>query len=97
MIDDKVARTILSQISKGVLMSIGARDFVFSPDSLTMRVSNSTRRLVHIVLNSQDYYEVYCKRMKKDFTWEVEFAVDMLYFDQLDEVLLDIERTVWGR
>ena len=94
---DQVGKTILSQIGTGVLMSIGARDFVFSPDSLTMRVSNSTRRLVQIVLTSQDYYEVYCKRMKTDLTWDTEFAVDMLYFDQLDEVLLDIERTVWGR
>jgi hypothetical protein len=94
---DNVARTILSQISKGVLMSIGARDFVFTPDALTMRVSNSTRRLVSIRLTPSDLYEVYCKRMKTDFTWVTEFAVDHLFFDQLDEVLLDIERTVRGR
>jgi hypothetical protein len=95
--DSTVAKTILGQISKGVLMSIGARDFVFTPDSLQMRVSNSTRRLVSIVLASNDLYEVYCKRMKTDFTWVTEFSVDCLYFDQLDMVLLDIEKEVWGR
>lgn len=91
-----VASVILSQISSGVLMRIGARNFREDDKALEFNVSGSHRRFIRIELMPSDLYYIKCVRLADGLVYKTEFAVDMIYADQLDEVLLDIESSVWG-
>jgi len=95
--EELVGRTIIRQIEKGVLMSIGARDLDFLDNGVQFKVSNSTRRIVQIKLNPLDLYDIVCKQMKSDWTWVMEHESSNVYVENLSETLLNIERTVWGK
>lgn len=92
-----VGKTILHQIEKGVLMSLGARDLVFLEKGLQFKVSNLTRRIVQVTLSPLDLYDVVCKQMQSDWTWLIEYESSGVYAENLSEVLLFVEKSVWGK
>ena len=93
----EIGKTILGQIENGVLMSVGARDFDFIEKGLQFKVSNKTRRIVQITLNPLDLYDVVCKQMKSDWTWVIEYETSGVFADSLSEILLHVEKAVWGK
>jgi hypothetical protein len=90
------ASIIMSQISKGVLMSIGCRSVSAIDKGVQFVVGPTTRRVVKIVVNPLDLYDISVQSMRTDLSWDMEYEVSNIFADQLNDLLLFIERRVWG-
>lgn len=99
-----ITRTLLTDIEPGVRMSLGMRDLISLDDNgerrggLQCKVGPGTRRLVLVVeLTSLDLYAVSLHRLVRGSLGTVEMLRhEHVHVEDLNRVLLDVERDGWG-
>lgn len=102
MADATVAKTIRDQIGIGVLMSLGASDFVYWTDALQFKAriidkprSNRIRVMtVRVKLDADDTYHVTAGYLKNKFDWISFYDQAGIYADQLSEILFAWDRVL---
>ncbi len=93
--EDQVAKTIMAQITRGILMRVGARDFVSGgyksgEKGLMFTVTGKRGYLskILVTLEPTDTYRVRAWRSKKkDFRDEWKYDVDGIHADALPRVV----------
>jgi hypothetical protein len=101
----ETAQTIIGQISRNTKMCVAAREYVCGPAGLTFRVTlfRNQRHWIRVSLEANDTYTVSLLRMKTTRTKVVggelvlgtqeavvEKTVDLVYCDQLDELVYQL-------
>lgn len=97
--DMSVANTIRSQIPAGVLMNLGARDYLGDKDRLIFRVGGGGRKKMVIILDSSDTYTVQGWKWRwkddlKDFYMVKEYKD--VYAEDLPELLIKLNSILHG-
>lgn len=93
------AQTLLAQITKGVLMSLGARDIVDLGDGVHFVAGGGRgkpRRKVVVKLQTNDLYVAEVVKIDRDFNFVSEAVETDLFADMLPEALLRMADEVWG-
>ena len=93
------AQTLIAQITKGILMSLGARDIVNLGDGIQFVAGGgrgNPRRKVIVKLQSNDLFCAEIVKINRDFTFVSEAVETDLFFDMLPEALLRMADEVWG-
>lgn len=91
------AKTVLNQIGPLTLASVGARDFVADVEAAKVLFRFGSRRAyldkIEVRLNEFDTYDVKVYAIdRKTFAVETVGAVEMVYCDQLAEIVTDLAR-----
>lgn len=105
--DDKrnaaIAGTIRSQIGTGVLMSLGATDFMFDGPALTFRARILNKRKVKKImrvtvrLEPSDTYSIRVGWMgtrAQGYAWNDHYSADDVYADMLPSLLLQLDNVL---
>ena len=84
-----VVETIWNQLDKGVLMSLGARQFVHSEFTLHFTVGQGTKNKV--VITYEDGRDLYTLSRTRGF--EILKKHERVHVSQLNELLLSFDRS----
>jgi hypothetical protein len=102
-----IAGTIRSQIGNGVLMSLGATDFMFDGPALTFRArilnARKVKRIMRVTvrLEPSDTYSIRVGYMAKsrslnnpNYAWISHYSADDVYADMLPSLLLELDNVL---
>lgn len=98
-----IAGVIRSQIGAGVLMSLGATDFMFDGPALTFRArilnARKVKKIMRVTvrLEPSDTYSIavgYMGTRAQGYAWHDHYSADGVYADMLPELLLELDNAL---
>lgn len=82
-----IGQTIWDQITTSTKMACGARNAVATHNGIHFNVLKGNKTKIQVSLDADDTYSVRLIKIGRDFTINLVESADMVYVDNLNEVI----------